>query len=201
MIRAVLLAALTAAGGAAAQPFVQIDAGLRLELDPAGRLAALAVDWRYGRADSRSILTERGFPEGDAVTPADLDRLAQTGIDWAEVPGDLEIRQNGAELLLGPIEDPRAGYEDGRITLSHRRRLLQPVAADIPVEIRVFDPTFYIAYSLDDIAPLPEASRCRVTRIDADLKRAGEMLGQAMETGESEGLGRAFADTVRLDCG
>ncbi|WP_108261425.1 DUF1007 family protein [Mangrovicoccus ximenensis] len=211
-ISSVAMAAALCGAAAFAHPHAYVDAALALVTDGAGRLVAVQVDWAYGGADSREILGSRGYLEDGVVTPEELEALATREIDWAVVPGDLAAEQAGRALELGPIAEPVALWENERITLRHVRRLAAPLdPAAGPVLLKVYDPGFYTAYSLDGAELAGPDEACAVSLEPADLDEAGRRLGEALEamglpTAEAgpedpfPEVGEYFADTVKLDC-
>nr|WP_226898333.1 DUF1007 family protein [Mangrovicoccus algicola] len=215
-MRALIAAAAVAGFPAAAfaHPHAFIDASLRLETDGAGRLLAVAVDWRYGRADSHYILDARGYFDDGKITGAELRALVRDEIDWSVVPGDLSVMQGGTALPLGPLVSPSVVYEGEVLTFTHRRVLSAPAAPEAgPVEVKVYDPEFYTAYSLDEAALAAPDPACRLRVEPADLEEAGRRLGEALDAMNLSAdpqdagpgdpfpeVGAFFADAVILDC-
>lgn len=207
-----LVALLMSGAPALAHPHIFIDSGLELVFDSRGQLAAVRVTWAYDEFYSLMQLEELGLdPDGDGeLTEAELEELAGFDTNWVEgYEGDLYVTAGGEKVALaGPI---RAGarMEEGRIVTWHTRPLvtrIDPAAAE--VVLKVYDPTYYTAYTLELGVALTGRQGCSVTRIPADLGRAYDAVEELLYGPGSDGasednfppVGELFADTLTLTC-
>ena len=123
-------------------PHVFIDAGANLLFDDAGKLAGVRVFWAYDEFYSLLLVEDNGLDaDGDGVPEqAALDAYAGKDVDWAAgFPGDLYLKNAGADVALtGPVEHGMR-FEDGRVISWHIRPLearlevgaRSPVGADL----------------------------------------------------------------------
>jgi ABC-type uncharacterized transport system substrate-binding protein len=112
---------------------------------------------------------------------------------------------------MGRPEAATARLEDGQIVSQHWRAVetaIDPAAGDLVV--LVYDPEFYVAYSIRSDSRIEGRADCRVRIFGPDLNFAEERLQAALEELYAGGVtdleanfpavGRDFADEVRLDC-
>ena len=204
MRRAILPCVLFCAAPLGAHPHVFVDSALHVTVQD-GRAVAVDLRWTYDDFFSLLIFEDMGLDnDADGVlTPAELDRLR--GFDMVEWPpgfeGDLYAWADGARIEIGFPEVTGIAVEDGRIIASHRRSLPDvPVAA---LELRQYDPTFYVHYSLRE-ASSDGGCTARVRPHDpaAAEQALARALAEATEDQYAEiRLGEHYADTVRLLCG
>lgn len=198
---------------AAAHPHEFVDARLTLRFDDAGALTAIGVEWRYDALTSMLILADLGLnPAAETLDDDDAATLSGFDTNWVEgYNGDLWPRQAGTEIALGGAEDGRAWLEDGAIVSHHWRRVLQPVDLTAePLSIKVYDPEYWIAYTIAAHASFEGRSDCRSRLFGPDLSRAEAELQAALDELLAGGqdieanfpaMGAEFADELRIDCG
>lgn len=199
-------------GMASAHPHIFIETGLQILFDSQGRVSAVRVIWSYDEFYSLLQLEELELdPDGDGVLDdAEQAKLAGFDTQWVEgYEGDLYVTANGQKLELGAPIEPGGKLEDGRIVTWHTRPLVQrqdPNAAAI--EFKVYDPTFYTAYSVDLGATTKGRDGCEVMIEPANLAEAYDRL-EEMLNGPSDGsdpeagfpaVGEQFADTLTIEC-
>lgn len=208
-----LLAFALAAPGAGAHPHMFIDTGLTFHLDDRGQLAAVGVVWVYDALSSLLTIEDQGLdPDGDGIlTPAETEVLNRLGRTWPEdFDGNLHLMQNGQALpLSGPLE-VEVTYHDGRLVFAHMRALTPRVSlAAGPVDLQVYDPTYYTFYDLSGTPQVAGGAGCSVAVGKADIAAAqaeydAAIMGMTDEELLDEellpDLGGAFADEIRLTC-
>lgn len=215
-MRAAVLAAglaAAAAGAAAAHPHVFVDAGVELQFDAAGLLQAVRIVWVYDDFTSLMILADRNLDPGpqDRLDAAALAALTGFDMNWVEgFEGDSRLLAGDAAVPLGPPERPTADYVQGRIVTSHIRRLAEPVdPAAAPVVLKLYDPTYYTAYTIAAAPVVAGRGDCTAEVWGPDLGAASAQLEAALAElagagGDAEAdfppLGAAFAEEVRLTC-
>ncbi|MEO1680296.1 MAG: DUF1007 family protein [Pseudomonadota bacterium] len=200
---------------ATAHPHIFVDAGLTLIHDSKGRVTDIEVRLHYDELFSLLLLEDMGLdPDYDGVLTADENETI-VGFDlyWPEgFEGDVYIEAGGAPVPLGPPEAGDARLEEsGQLYGAHRRKLARPVDPSEGVVIKVYDPTFYTAYSIV-VADVQSTAGCGVPVFTPDLDEAYGQLAEALaELGAEVGdpwemidfppVGDRFAEEVRLDCG
>lgn len=211
-MRRLALALALVPGLAAAHPHEFVEAALTLRLDAEGRLASIDVEWRYDPFTSMLILSDLGInPALTDLAASEAPELQGFDLDWAEgYDGDLWPVFDGRPLrLLPPVAGP-AEVSGGQVISRHSRALSEPVdprAGD--VSIRVYDPEFYVAYTIAVPPAVVGDPACRARVFGPDLAAAQAVLEAALaEVAGTEDLelnfpmvGEHFADELRLDCG
>lgn len=211
------LAAALSAPPAGAHPHIFIDTGLELIHGPDGTLEALRITWVYDELFSMLLLEDIGLDaDFDGVLTAEEETALQGfDMDWPDgYEGDVYLTAAGAPVTLGPPEPgPAALREDGKLVSTHVRRLERPAdAAAGPVSVRVYDPTYYTAYSILADGVSTDGAGCSVAVIAPDLDGAYAYLEKAIEDLMAEerdpleevpfpAVGDRFAEEVRLTCG
>lgn len=202
-----------AAGQAAAHPHVFIDSGLHLIFDTEGRLAAVRVIWAYDEFYSLLVLEDMGLDaDHDGVlTPEELARLDGFDMAWdPDFPGDLYGEAGGDEIALSRPLEHSTELRDGRIVTMHIRALetrLDP--AELPVVFRVYDPSFYTAYTVALPTRIEGREGCAAEVLEPVMDEANaQLLAALAELGATDtvseadfpAVGAAFADEIRLTC-
>lgn len=187
----------------AAHPHVFVDVALRLQAGPQG-ITGVEVTWTYDDFYSLLLFEDLGL-DNDAdgrLTPLEEARLQGFDLNWdADFKGDLEAFVAGVEVGLGRPEARGTRVVDGRIETRHFRALPAPAAQ---VDLKAYDPTFYVAYDLAGRVTVPDT--CRSTVTPADLDRAYTLVEEALykdppkDDDSYPAVGAAFADLVAVTC-
>ncbi|NKX46223.1 DUF1007 family protein [Roseicyclus persicicus] len=213
MLRPAALALLTAlaAAPAGAHPHIFVDAGLQLLRDAAGRVVAVEVTWRYDELYSMILAQDYGLDADYDLQLTEAEVAGTLGFDlnWSDgFEGGLVLRQDGAELALGPPEPVSLRMLDtGQIETTHRR----PVAGAAPgaaIEAQVYDPEFYVAFEMILPIGVAGAPDCATDLIRADLdaayaglEAALEEIGGAVAAEDNfPAVGALFADRAVIAC-
>lgn len=204
---------------AAAHPHVFIDAELRLDYAQSGQLEAVAVEWRYDAFYSLLILEDHGIlPAADGgLAPADAARLAGFDGDWDEgFDGSLYLGIEGRRVPLGPPRDFSVALRDGQLVSRHLRPLARPVAGEEPLLIQVYDPEFYVDFTLPEAPEIRGRGDCRADLRPGDSYAAADAYAAALRDALARELsassmrdaelvevniGSAGADEVHVRCG
>lgn len=199
-------------GVAPAHPHMFIDTGLTLFFDDDGRLSGVRVAWVYDDFSSLMIVEDRGYDDdADGVmTAQELDDFAGADVDWSSgFEGDLYLSVNGQPVALGPAEDFAAAYEQGYLASIHTRPLATPLdVSAAPLSIKVYDPSFYAAYTVALPVAMAQGTPCEVNVEKADVKKAGQILDKLISElpedvfaeVEFPAVGEFYADTIFLTC-
>ncbi len=206
-----LAAALAVPVTAHTHPHVFVEAQVSVVFDAAGS-ASVRLDWYYDDFFSLLVTTDLGIDmDGDLIlTSAEQDLLDQQIAAWPpSYEGDLEVAQGGQVLGLADKRDHRMTYEGGLFHEMHTRPV--PVLPDpnAPLQIRVFDPSFYTAYSLRQPVLIQGRDDCTVEIIPADIDAAYALAARLMDGIEASDvgpydyfpeIGDKFADTIVVTC-
>lgn len=206
-----LIAALALPAPLGAHPHVFVEAQVTVVFDAEGGLG-IKLDWYYDDLFSLLVTTDLGIDmDGDLVlTAAEKDLLDSQIAAWPpDYAGDLEVMQEGAVLPLSEKRDHAMTYADGLFHEVHLRPVPDLPDPAAPLQIRVFDPSFYTAYDLRGPVLIEGREDCAVEVIAADVDAAYAMaeslLGgqQASDVGPDDyfpAIGDAFADTIVVTC-
>jgi ABC-type uncharacterized transport system substrate-binding protein len=212
MLRSIALAACLSFGTSAiAHPHVFVQAQVELVVEE-GMLTGVRLKWIYD--DFFSLLMTEDLqidPDGDLVLTAEEEQMLSASVtDWpADYAGDLYLVQGSAPLRLGPRQDHHATLEDGLVVEHVLMPLADPVDASVAVDVRVYDPFYYIAYSVVGDLVVTGDPNCRASYRPADLNAAYALVDEllygrpASDVGPDEQfpeVGVHFADTVTLTC-
>ncbi len=197
-----------------AHPHEFIDTRLTLHFGETGKLEAVGVEWRYDAFTSMLILADLGLdPAAETLDEADAATLSGFDANWVEgYNGDLWPTLGDTEIMLGGPEEACARLDEGEIVSQHRRRVLDPVdPATMPLSIRVFDPEYFIAYTIADHARFEGREDCRSRLFGPDLDQANERLQAALDELYAGGItdieanfpavGAHFAEELVIECG
>src|SRR5688572_4264965 len=106
-------------GDAAAHPHVWIETRSTLRFDAVRRLSALAAEWVFDDVYTAFVLEDLQGAEDGGVPPQMLQPLADQNVrelaDWGYFT---VLKADGGRVELGPAQEPRMRYADGRLTLS-----------------------------------------------------------------------------------
>lgn len=213
-VLAALLALTLSSAPARAHPHEFIDASLELRFDGSGALSEIAVEWRYDAFTTMLILADMGLnPAAESLPPEDEAQLAGFDLHWVEgYNGDLWPTQGDAPIALGPPRPVATTLNDGQIVSRHVRPVLTPVdPAAGPLVIQVYDPEYYVAYTIAGQAMIDGRDDCRARVFVPDLSAAQAQLEAVLDemfaggAGDIESdfpaVGQDFAEEVRLECG
>jgi ABC-type uncharacterized transport system substrate-binding protein len=193
-----------AAPKALAHPHVFVDTELRVFVEQ-GDAVAVEVTWTYDDFFSLLIFEDMGLdPDGDAeLTRDELATLRGFDLEvWPEgFEGDLYAYHGGEKIELGFPEVTGIAVEDGRIVSRHVRTL--PNLPAERLQLRQYDPTYYVAYTLT--RPVRVEGGCRATISPHDPEKAEQAVAEELGTipedmFEQMLVGVHFADRVGFEC-
>ena len=135
-------------------------------------------------------------------------KIAGFDTDWIEgFEGDIYLTVQGRKIALGAPANPGARMDDGRLVTWHTRPLVnRHDPAQNPVEIKVFDPTYYTAYTTDGGVQMAGRSGCKVSVQSADIEKAYDKVEELLDGASAAGaemsfpaVGELFADIMMLE--
>jgi len=205
-----LITALAAPISAVAHPHVFVEATVTVIFDELGDVA-IKLDWLYDDLFSLLVTSDLGLDmDGDLIlTAAEQTMLDDQVAAWPpEYQGDLDVSQNGEAVALLEKQGHSMSYTGGLFREVHLRpvSIADPAA---PLQIRVYDPSFYTAYDLKQPVLIEGRDDCDVSVIPADLDAAyalAESLNVDLSSQSSDpndyfpAIGDAFADTIVVTC-
>jgi ABC-type uncharacterized transport system substrate-binding protein len=207
---AALLALASGAPDAArAHPHVFIDSGVDFLFDPEGRLAQVRVTWLYDHLSTLLLLEDLGIaPDADgAIAEADKAAIARDQSQWVEgYEGDATLRHAGGRIGLSRPIEPQADYRDGQVEIRFLRALETPIHPDDTTVVKLYDPTYFVAYYASFEPVLEHApDACRATVVPFEPTGPLVALQQSLfslppEEDPDEPVGHLFADEVRVTC-
>lgn len=204
-LAALALSLLPAAAGA--HPHVFIDAGLVLNYDQRGRLASVEVEWAYDAFYSMLILEDHGIMPGrGGLAPDEAAALNGFDSDWEPgFEGSLYLGVEGRRVALAPPHSFTAELRDGRLVSRHVRPLAEPLPGDLPLLVEVYDPEFYVDFSVPAAPAIRGRADCRADFRPGDSYAAADAYAAALRDALRRELG-AMADAgaeemVRVDIG
>lgn len=199
---------------AAAHPHVFIDADAALVFGKSGRLEAVRVTWTYDEFYSLMMIEDANLDaDGDGTPdPARLRAFAGHDVDWeAGFPGHIVLDQQDQPIGLGAPLDHHARFADGRIITSHVRPLSNPVTvtAAHPLQLRIYDPEYFVAYDTPREPAIEGRRDCSVSRRPPDASGQEELLA-ALQTLDMQSdslqvmrmadVGVTFAERFEVQC-
>lgn len=194
-----------------AHPHIFVEAQVTVVFSEDGGLG-IKLDWFYDDLFSLLVTTDLGIDmDGDLILTAAEEQLLDEQITaWPpEYTGDLEVSQEGAVLPLAEKQEHRMTYEGGLFHEAHLRPVPGVPNADAPIQIRVFDPTFYTAYDLRRPVLIEGRDDCTAQVIAADLDAAYALAEELLDGRDPNAvgpddyfpaIGDAFADTIVVTC-
>ncbi|MEY1556200.1 DUF1007 family protein [Yoonia sp. R2331] len=188
-----------------------IFVGAEVTVDFSGSTPVVRLAWVYDDYFSLLITADLGLDlDGDMrLTPAEVQTLAASVTAWPpDFQGDLEVMQGDTLLGLAPKQDHTMTFEDGLVREMHSRAvtIADPAA---PLNIRVYDPFYYVAYQLAAPVQITGRDDCTAAITPPNLDRAyslveellyGRPAGDVGPDEEFPEVGVEFAETITVTC-
>jgi ABC-type uncharacterized transport system substrate-binding protein len=218
MWRTILIGGLLTAGAAPvlAHPHVWIETQVEVIVNDRNEATALRISWTYDDLYSLYVVGDMGLdPDWDGkLTPEEEARLSGFDMDWdPEFPGDTYAVQGEKPLVLSRPKDWTATYAGEKITSTHLRSFdapvsLSEVAGAGPLVVQVYDPGYYVAYSIPFDPVVTGGAGCNAAIFVPDMDEAQEKLLAALSEytpdvdleAEFPAVGAGFAEEVRVTC-
>jgi len=203
-----LAAVLLAAVPAAAHPHVWVNAREEILFNEQGEIKAIRSAWVFDEMYS-AFATEGLSKDGKPATPEQLAPLAKTNVEsLAEFDYFVFAKNGGAKIPFEPPVDYRLEERaDKRVILSFTLPLKAPVKASKAFSLQVYDPTYFVAFSLEKDNPVSLVSApsgCSANVLGANPLVADETkkLSEAFFSGLSPGadFGLKLADRAIIAC-
>nr|WP_147391908.1 DUF1007 family protein [Paracoccus onubensis] len=187
-----------------AHPHIYIEASLDLIYNEKGELTSFGVEWAYDELYSLLIIEDFSFDQdGDGVlTPEENEMIQGFDADWEpDFDGRLYPSVDGQPVAMEPVRDFTAEYRDGRLVSYHLHPLSTPLPADKSLTIQVYDPEFYVHFTLPEPPEAKGRDDCEITLIPGDPNAAPAAYRQAVEALLGSNASNDDADLVTVDIG
>ncbi len=203
---ALFLAGLSAP--AFAHPHVWVTAREDVIFDNQGRIAAIRGAWVFD--DMYSAFATQGLgKDGQLATKEELAPLAKTNVQsLAEFDYFTFAKLAGTKVEFGPPTDYSLEERpDKLVVLTFTLPLKQPTNPGKAFTFQVYDPTYFVAFSLDDKVPVeligaPKGCSFSVLGADPLDEEATKKLSEAFFANLSPGsdFGEKLASRVFVAC-
>ena len=192
----------------AAHPHVFIDAGVSFIFNDTGELFAVKIEWAYDDLFTLFTLEDLGLDtDGDGIITIDEQKkLVGFDTQWIDgFEGDSYLTFAERKVSLGKPHSSTAMLVDGRLITSHIRKIHLPInMLGGNVALKVYDPTYYSAYTLNLGVEILNREGCIMEQIPADLGKAYDLVENLLYGSTDEdnypAVGQNFADTLTLSC-
>lgn len=191
-----------------AHPHVFIDAIGGFVFDDRQHLSAVRVTWTYDAFTSLVLIDVLDIDRDDdgVLDENDRARIVEAQTIWPDTfEGDTYLEQNGVPVVLTRPENGSASMQDFQISVHFDVPLETPLSDLSELVLRLYDPTYYYAYSTIALETgLPANCATQLVPFEPDDATQQLQLQLASlsrdETPAQAGIGRRFADEVRLIC-
>jgi len=136
-------------GTAGAHPHVWITVTAQLVFAPDHTLSELRYVWLFDPAYSAYAVLGLNKNHDGNITPQDLQNTSIINTEaFMEARYFTFVSSAGSEVAIKGASDYALGYDSGRLSLSFRLHLRDPVAAGQGFVIKIYDPTFFVSLTL-----------------------------------------------------
>jgi len=196
------------AQSALAHPHVWVTAQLDVIFDQNGQVKAIRNTWVFDEMYS-AFATEGLGKDGKPPTPEELAPLAQTNIDsLAEFDDFTYAKEAGNKVTFAkPVDYTLEARPDKLVVLRFTLPLVNPASAPKAFSLQVYDPTYFVAFTLDAKNPVTlvnAPSGCSANVLGANPLQVSETkkLSEAFFSGLSPGadFGVKLADRIIVAC-
>jgi ABC-type uncharacterized transport system substrate-binding protein len=200
---------------ASAHPHVWLDLKADYVIDADHKLSAITITWTFDEFYSAFAVSDfKKLPDG-TYSQKDLDSLLKENLKNLKDPEwnyFAEVKQKGKQMAFkdaipgASTYDPKLGQLTSTFTLPLRTPLVPSEKA--PVQIRIFDPTYYIDIEYVKDAPIHLTGDghegCTYSTKIPNAELVWTQLPKNAFTGgdgsAGQGFGSYFATTVTLMC-
>ena len=205
---AAMLVPVIAPSSAQAHPHVWVIVKSEVLFDAEKRIIGVRHHWEFDEA--YSVFAVQGLDtNGDGVYDAkELEPLAKVNIEsLVDFDHFTEVKSGGKAIARKEPIDYKAEFKDGVVTLHFTLPFEEPIVAKAQdLQFAVYDPTFYVSFSLAEKAPVRLASGSdgctSVLAPRAGVRAEVEQLSEAefLALGSDSQIGAQFATDVVVRC-
>jgi ABC-type uncharacterized transport system substrate-binding protein len=188
--------------GALAHPHVFVDVALTLRYDPQGRLTTVDEVWTYDELYSLLILTEIGGQGSGNFGPAQLAALRRIDSNFDPLNGgQMALEVAGAAVATAPPRYLSTGLNGDRVVTHRSHTLKQPVSGENQVSIRVYDPSYYVDFSMPSQVVIQGRAGCRASLQSGGGVAQEDAYASALRDVLAQELGRTGSKDIKVDIG
>lgn len=187
---------------ALAHPHVFVDASITLRYDAEGQLASVEEVWAYDEFYSLVMLSEVGEPGAGGFDPGQMANLQGLDTNWDPLNGGTLAIESPRGLV--PTTSPRhisTRVEGNSIVTRRSHTIVAPISGEIPVSIRVYDPTYYVSFTMPSQVLIQGRTGCGATLQSGNVRTQNDAYATALRDALARELGRAGPDDVQVDIG
>jgi len=176
--------------------------------DAGGKVAAIRHVWVFD--DMYSAFATQGLgKDGAPLTPEDLAPLAKTNVEsLVDFDYFTRARAGNAKIAFAtPIDYGLVENEQKRVVLTFTLPLKSPASAATAFTFQVYDPSYFVAFSLDrqdpvDLVNAPPGCTAKVLGSDPLSQSESQKLSESFFSGLSPGddFGIRLASRVIVAC-
>lgn len=171
------------------------------------------MGWSYDDYFSLLVTSDLGLDiDGDlALTDAEQQTLADAVAGWAtDFSGELDVFVGNTAVTAAKRVEHGVGYTDGHVFEKHLRPLVSAPVVGETLAIRVYDPFYYVSYTIDGPIRIEGRDDCKTAVQQPDLNAAYSLVDEflygrpAADVGAEEQIpevGLQFAETIFVTCG
>lgn len=191
---------------ARAHPHIFVTTRIVVEMNEAQQVTGVTMTWEYDDFFTLLIFEDMGLDKDadGALSEAELDRLM--GFDLIEWPegfeGDLYLASEGRKIEMPRPVPHDIAVRGGKIVATQKRAI--PNVAAEGLEIRQYDPTYYVSYDLSGGIEVP--APCAVRIEPPDMAAAEAEVAKLTEQSLSGDvfmevkLGHLYASRAVISC-
>ncbi len=207
--RFVFLAATLAAAPALAHPHVWVTAKAEIVFSSEGKVTGIQHAWTFDPAYSAYVTQGLDRNNDGALTPDELQELAKVNTESLVDYGYFTVlKAGGAKQAFDAPRDYGMSFDKGQATLKFLLPLKAPASAGKAVALEIYDPTYFVAFSLDEgadavtLANAPQGCATTVSRPKppdaSQQQKLSEAFFEALTAAQNFGAG--FANRAIVAC-
>jgi ABC-type uncharacterized transport system substrate-binding protein len=192
---------------AAAHPHVWVTARAQAVFNAKGEITALRHTWTFDEMYS-AFVTEGQGKDGQLMTKEELAPLAKTNVEsLAEFDYFTFAKAAGKNVEFGPPEDYSLEQQkDKRVVLRFTLPLKTPASTSKAFSFQVYDPTYFVAFEMEDENPVSMAGAQKGSvnvlgskpLAETDTKKLSESFFSGLSPGTDFGI--KLASRVIVAC-
>jgi ABC-type uncharacterized transport system substrate-binding protein len=208
-IASALAAALGSAPGAKAHPHVWVTVETEILDDTQQNVTGFRHKWTFDEFYSSFAIQGMDKNNDGTFDREELKELADVNINSLQEFGFFTFPQlAGRQAECQQPTDYWLEHKDGMLTLHFTLPLKEPVpkAKRKEFHFTVYDPTLYVAFGFAKEQPVRMAAghaECKAEISKPEVQAPAKSLSESVFSKNDEllGLGKTYAETVRLKCG
>jgi ABC-type uncharacterized transport system substrate-binding protein len=185
-------------GVAASHPHVWVSARAQVIFGTKGEIEAIRHAWTFDEMYS-AFVTEGQSKDGQLMTKEELAPLAKTNVEsLAEFDFFTFAKAANVKVEFGtPIDYSLEQRQDNRVVLRFTLPLKTPASASKAFSFQVYDPTYFVAFEMDERDPVGMANApkgCSVNLLGSsplaatDTKKLSESFFRGLSPGYDFGI-------------